>query len=254
MKKVKVLAAVALLGIATGAQAASYTVLATSKISNWTAANGVSGGTGFNTVLGGNPDFMLSGTVDTVGMSFAISSMTLNQVGSTVGFIPTVPSVNLTISGMSWSYGTNANDAATAPTSDFALNQTAGSAVCSASDAACNGTQNSINGGGNESVLSWDGRSATDAWLNNMFIPQIEGVVGGATFAGVVPNIAGPGTVRLFYNLAGFSTVPQSAFFNSSVKGLLTLDLAPVPVPAAAWLFGSALGLFGAMRRRASVA
>jgi hypothetical protein len=87
-----------------------------------------------------------------------------------------------------------------------------------------------------------------------MFIPQIEGVVGGATFAGVVPNIAGPGTVRLFYNLAGFSTVPQSAFFNSSVKGLLTLDLAPVPVPAAAWLFGSALGLFGAMRRRASVA
>jgi hypothetical protein len=40
---------------------------------------------------------------------------------------------------------------------------------------------------------------------------------------------------------------------NSWVGGVINMSTAVIPVPAAVWLFGSALGLLGWIRRRATV-
>jgi hypothetical protein len=49
---------------------------------------------------------------------------------------------------------------------------------------------------------------------------------------------------------AGEQALIEKKFGGTAIG--LTIDLSPVPVPAAAWLFGSALGLLGWMRRKTS--
>ena len=51
-------------------------------------------------------------------------------------------------------------------------------------------------------------------------------------------------------------TTGELAFIEKKFEGGgvgLTIDMSPVPVPAAVWLFGSALGLLGWMRRKTSL-
>jgi len=80
--------------------------------------------------------------------------------------------------------------------------------------------------------------------------------VGTATVCFLIPVLAIDG---LRYQLTGlvpngggaFSLALRSETANNS-NYFIDIDLAQIPVPAAVWLFGSALGLLGWMRRRAA--
>ncbi len=69
----------------------------------------------------------------------------------------------------------------------------------------------------------------------------------------------GDGTIEirlrsLVYNecIADFACIPGSGSSNVFAKWTLNATLGVIPVPAAVWLFGSALGLLGWIRRRAT--
>ena len=62
---------------------------------------------------------------------------------------------------------------------------------------------------------------------------------------------AGAANVVLFDDQANFSWSDPATFLAIPVT-YTQADVSVIPIPAAAWLFGSALGLLGAARRRAS--
>lgn len=65
----------------------------------------------------------------------------------------------------------------------------------------------------------------------------------------------GGGLFEQDFNVAGGTNTLTLKDFNGFLTTAYTMDFTPVPVPAAAWLFGSALvGLAGAARRRRSAA
>ncbi len=106
------------------------------------------------------------------------------------------------------------------------------------------------NGDGNASVTvnSWNG--------------LIDGVSAMTLFAAAIPcsgtnctGSVGPVTDGPLLHAAGVSTnIGNTLSFDLSAGDSVTVhtrfEVAPVPVPAAAWLFGSALGLLGWLRRK----
>ena len=75
---------------------------------------------------------------------------------------------------------------------------------------------------------------------------RITGISGDTIYDYAVNGAGGAqGTYFFAAHVAGMTVGPGSAYFGGSTV---------VPVPAAVWLFGSALGLAGLMRRRSAVA
>ena len=63
----------------------------------------------------------------------------------------------------------------------------------------------------------------------------------------------GAGASAYTLEFAAICGASQTCFSNYDIDNVVILaDIAPIPVPAAVWLFGSALGMLGWMRRRVS--
>ncbi len=104
-------------------------------------------------------------------------------------------------------------------------------------------------------ILSSDGTSTLVNW------GPVSGDTGGAqidditawlypatAFTGAASDMA----VTIQNTLRAFTDASAEDAFIQKKFTLTTLTTSPVPVPAAVWLFGSALGLFGWLRRRAA--
>ncbi len=127
--------------------------------------------------------------------------------------------------------------------------------------AGSNGSADADQNGGSASVFQHDAPAAEfDAPGFSSFPDIVDSCtpVGTATICALIPALAIDG-VR--YELTGLINAGGASSLsfrvetanNSNYFGDLTLGAAtPVPVPAAVWLFGSALGLLGWMRRRVS--
>ncbi len=73
----------------------------------------------------------------------------------------------------------------------------------------------------------------------------VDGTVWDAFSARMTMNFGGPGPVSVVGGTLAMSMIGSSSVFSVS-------SVSAVPVPAAVWLFGSALGVFGLVRRRIS--
>ncbi len=105
----------------------------------------------------------------------------------------------------------------------------------------------------NSSVWNWTGVVANYTVKDATTVPWFDATnktlnVGGATgIAGIVWDLSQLGSGIIKANVAADSLAGNSA---AAVSGTYTLQV--IPVPAAVWLFGSALGLLGVARRRAA--
>ncbi len=204
------------------------------------------------------------------GVQAATVSVTLTDVVSSDGtFATTADSITGTITG---SYDTISGmvtmDAGTtsvrielnvgSPTHAWTglhTNWTTGGGGYSATSFSCTeGTLGAILGASFCGAYNFGGNGFNESFLNYSTIPGTRTLGGddfvtagagaqqqGLDFATSTVSFGG-GT--LFMETAGFNTVP------GLTGAQLTFSVAPVPVPAAAWLFGSALGLLGWMRRK----
>jgi len=84
--------------------------------------------------------------------------------------------------------------------------------------------------------------TALAIWINGDFLAD-------QSLPGMLPPP--PGYERAFFHFGVENVNTPGVLSGFAAVGLV---VTPVPVPAAAWLFGSALGLLGWMRRRKSVA
>jgi hypothetical protein len=112
----------------------------------------------------------------------------------------------------------------------------------------------------NNSIWNWNGMAANYIVRDSASLPwhaatgtsttgglQISGASGHAgvvwDFSGLVPDVGGTITARVVADaLTGNSATGMSALY--------TLELVAVPVPAAVWMLGGALGALGLVRRR----
>ena len=220
MKKTQVAVAVATALAAGGASAASEWTLTSvsSKSTNGTSAAALSGTLTFSNGAGNalEADGSFS-ALYTIGMGTKTNELFTWNFGS-----------DFVISGKGNSFGSFECDVDANPLPNFG--DTVGASLC--------GNYNFGANGYNESTVNLDG--------SGKVIGGDDGDIGPAQsiadFQGFSPNI--PPT--------DFSSIIQleNGTIYSGAIWTFTANAAPIPIPAAAWLFGSALGLLGWVRRR----
>jgi hypothetical protein len=185
--------------------------------------------------LTANPDIIVQGsisyddaTLDIDTGSYSMTALSLTQVGSLIA--STVDSDVITISGLSWNLAGGTID------------QLSGSASCLNNFSRCATMATAISGSDGNSPFEFDGiPSGFKIGAANQ-IPQ-DGYFLDTTF---LPGAFYMDVVSAQPNLAGNND-------NASNNALFELTPTVVPVPAAAWLMGSALvGLTSISRRRRS--
>lgn len=211
----KVLAAVALMGVAVGAQAATATLTAYQSagdkgITTWNITKNTSTwdlntGTGVATQTGG----LFSGTA---------------SVGKT-------PLMTHTMSGGVLSSG--AASASAWNCVEGAFGGVVGAHICGNFTFGANGTQDSIVG---------NSGTATTVTL-----------LGDDVASGAPQGLSSNNNLALTNLGGGNWSLDNFVIGVSGYKYTFNVEAPVVPVPAAVWLFGSALGLMGAMRRRSAV-
>lgn len=275
----KVLAVAALMGIAGVANATTYNILSTSTISG-IATNGVTTTKNATTPSAwlaqdgdGNTQAVepvatqnVVGTVDIVGG--VVTGMTLSSSGDIVfGYYQpatkssTAKGGNLAYENNTWTLGSNANGQT--------LIQTGGTGTCtllfgSSAPSSCTTGENVQDWGDANAgdygagALNFDGVSVG----YSIYCYSLVGCFGDPThtYASAIPGITfdlsglgvGGGTITARavgssdLNAQGWTPIPNFDTVNTAV---FSFDLQVVPVPAAVWLFGSALGLMGVARR-----
>jgi hypothetical protein len=234
----KTLSAVALLGMvgavgvaqaapvaATMVSVGSYSKSATT-LSNWTVAAG-------NTAT-----FTFDSTTNTLAISGTYKRVV--KVGVT-------PLMTHTMSGVSISSGTATG--ASWSCTEGAFGGIVGAHICGNYSFGGNST--------NDSVYTSVGTGASVAIGGDdsaLGVPQSLANSYSGMFAATMIGGAAPGFQRWQMN-NGTDLFPGAGETGTGLDTgyKFTFDTAVVPVPAAVWLFGSALGLMGAMRRRSAV-
>lgn len=194
--------------------------------------------------LTSNGGFNVSGSVTFagVGTAGAVTALVINQVGSANSTI--IPgTVTLTTSGLQWTW-----NAAGGNLGPDALLQSGGTASCTGTnpgDSSCVNTAPAITQNV-DSVWNWDGISPAHR-VQGGAINAVDTQAFDHSIAGLTMTV-NTGSRTLYAN-------SNTGTFNTANQGKYTLNLIDnvVPVPAAVWLMGSALGLLGVARRRRSV-
>jgi len=184
----------------------------------------------YQTFLVGNPDIIVQGSISYDDVTNDLTALSLYQIGSLSAAVnnntPSAPGT-MTISALSWSLaGSN-------------INQVTGYASCNDDNlsVACDAVAAAINTQGNSSPFEFDGIAKG---FKVGGIKQIQKY-------GYVDTIDGSPDIYI-ETFADEAYQPDSSF-NATHNTLF--QLTAVPVPAAAWLMGSALvGLAGIARRR----
>jgi hypothetical protein len=174
-----------------------------------------------------NPDIIVQGSISYDDVTEELTALSLYQVGSLINEA-TVDGNTMSISGLSW--GLNG----------YNIEQLSGSASCGIFSTRCSAMAASITLGDSNSPFEFDG-------IANGF--TIEGVNQGPADAYIL-TVGAPDADYAINVLA--DRVDASG--NTITDATFQLNIAPVvPVPAAAWLMGSALvGLTAISRRRRS--
>lgn len=240
MKKLLLTSAIVL--ASASAQAAIVTATVNGQLDELTTASGFSGHA-LADVYGFTPDFAIdvTGSITYDDMTGAVSALTLTQVGSASGSHFNAETV--TLSGLGWVYDAGTND----------LNQ-AGPATAVCVDTAAPAC--SPFGLFAHAIIASNGSATSASILDFTGIPADFLNQGVAPFTLVNPTAAlttefiftGSDLQIRVGTVGAQGTTPADL---SGVGGNFSLTLTPVPVPAAAWLFGSALlGLASVARRR----
>lgn len=207
----KVLAAVALMGVAVGAQAATATL---TQVKTYSA----NGSSTFTINSAGTWDLNTgTGVATQTGGSMSITA----KVGAT-------PLMTHTMTSGVLSSGTAT--AASWGCVEGIFGGIVGAHICA-----------NLNLGGNLALDSTIGNSGTAVTV----------VLGGDDY-----SVGAPQSLATSYSSLALTSLGGGNWKLSNATGTsgydFTFNVAVVPVPAAVWLFGSALGLMGAMRRRSA--
>jgi hypothetical protein len=230
MKRIAMLVAASIM--AASSDAAIITTNVTGVLGDWyTKISPPANPMYYQTFLVGNPDMSVAGSVSYDDVSLELTSLSLYQVGSLTAAVnnntPSAPG-SMTISGLQWTLVTGP-----APKID----QIAGTASCTGIAISCATVAGHINTLSNLSPFEFDG-------VKKGF------KVGGITQIqkyGYVETIDGSTDIWIDV-FADEAYVPDPGY--NAIHNQL-FQLTAVPVPAAAWLMGSALvGLATLARRR----
>jgi len=263
-----VLALMCISALSTSAQAATYTILNTSVMNN---VQRVGGGNYFNAATttsdlstwnslmwtnvsnttlaqnGAGNSTTLNGTISVSGG--VVTGATINQLDqmSLAAYQSDTVQANILFNGLIWtlSGGTLTHQA------------DAGLATCSVVVGRCPGQGSvivgDVNGSSDRSPWNFDGviadftigDTSTTPWHTATGDSHDIGPIGALAFdlSNFVDGVGG---------VIEITAVGDQSFggFSGAVAPTYTLDVQLVPVPAAVWLFGSALGLLGWVKRR----
>lgn len=258
MKKLQSLVAISMLGLVAQSNAAtfaftgtfdSYTLVGVAiplpgvntSLASWPAYDSDLTNAGVQTTT-----FGVSGTVDVV--AGVVTAAVINQTSALL--IDTAGSTgytNASYNNISWTYSGGTTLALT-PGNGTNVTGTC-TTVVPAGSGQCALQLANLQADSTTSVWNWLG-IAPNFLVSNLFTgpPQFNVDIGGAGgHAGVAWTVSGS-------NITGQVTqgVPNAnSLLNSAYQGRYNLQI--VPVPAAAWLFGSALGLCGFLRRQTKI-
>lgn len=182
----------------------------------------------YRTYLVGNPDFIIQGNVTYDDVNETLVALNLNQIGSVTGIVNDNDNdTTITISGLSWSL------------TGSIIDQVAGTASCTGPSLACSPVATAMNGLASNSPFEYDGVA---------FGFRVGGVKQ-LNKPGYMLTVDAP--FNLYMDVAADQAYIPNQSFNATHNALF--QLTAVPVPAAAWLMGSALvGLSAVARRRRS--
>jgi hypothetical protein len=231
----KIVASLSAILLASNASAAIITTNVTGVLGDWFTKSQIPATTDIiiEHFLTANPDILVQGsisyddtTLDIDTGSYSMTALSLTQVGSLVA--STVDSDVMTISGLSWSL------------SGGTIDQLGGSASCLNNFTRCAAMGVSIGGNDGNSPFEFDGVT------NGFRIGAARQIAQDGYFLDTTYLPA-----AFYMDVVSDQTSPLGQNYNASNNALF--ELTPVPVPAAAWLMGSALaGLAALARRRAS--
>lgn len=237
------LAIVGITAISLAANAASVTYNVTGSWDGMHTWNpGQQGDPTMSTTAGGGPEMAVTGTVTFDNGTGVVSALSLAQVGTLTSNwdlnpdYPNTPEFDtVTMSNFAW----------TSSGTDLRLDT--GTVVC-------NGVNNAACGPGMQYGGNYVGRGgplenfgppiALTDWTGASNFNAYGDILDGPGFAGLVTGNAA--VINTLTSWNGFVALAADGEYN------LALGAQVVPVPAAAWLFGSALGLLGWVRRRQS--
>jgi hypothetical protein len=188
----------------------------------------------YQTFLVGNPDMAIQGTISYDDSTFDLTALSLYQVGSLTAEVNNNTATarsNMTISGLQWTLVTGS-----APKID----QVAGTASCTeitGTSVACTTVRDHINGLSGLSPFEFDGvrKGFRVGGITQIVKPSYIETIDGST--------------DIWIDVYADEAYNPNPGYNALHNQLF--QLTAVPVPAAAWLMGSALiGLTGIARRR----
>jgi hypothetical protein len=211
--------------IASNASAAIITTDVVGVMGDWFLKSGLDPQVLQENFLVGNPDIQVAGTLSYDDVTEELTALSLYQVGSLVN--ATVDGNTMTISDLSWELGLG-----------YTIIQLSGSANCSIVTARCSEMAAAISLSDSNSPFNFDGVA------EGFEIDGVEQVWSD----GYIETIGAPEADFAIHAIADQYLGSGNAITDITFQ----LNVAPVvPVPAAAWLMGSALvGLTGIARRR----
>ncbi|MDH5277081.1 MAG: VPLPA-CTERM sorting domain-containing protein, partial [Gammaproteobacteria bacterium] len=222
--------------------------------------------------------FQTTGTISALVTGDTSINGCLRQTDPTTGLCTvTAGSAFGPLNALTWTYNSTTgqlNHQAPVGTGSLTNNNmvaTCVNEVGNTSSGSCRQLRASVNADGelggttiNNSVWNWNGMAANFIVRDSQTTPWHTGT--GTTTTGGLQISGAGGHAGIVWDLSGFVDGVGGVITGRAVadalsganatgmSGLYTLYLTPIPVPAAVWLFGGALGVLGFARRRQAAA